>query len=81
MEFLLQQDGGIVRTIFANSQAIAKIALSDNSISEESKMIIEQLALQNDILHNKYLSMLPENKKISVEPVPVAHLRSNGDNN
>ncbi len=54
---LINQDNGLIATIHANSMAISKIAMSDNTISEESKDIIEQLTSQNQIYIAKLASL------------------------
>jgi hypothetical protein len=53
---LINQDNGLLATIHANSIAMSKVALNDNTISEESKLIIEQLANQIQLYYNKIIS-------------------------
>lgn len=64
-EDINDQDGGILLAIYANSLAIATIALNDNSISEESKLVIEQLKIQTQALFRAGETeiVLPEEKK------------------
>jgi hypothetical protein len=53
MEGLKNQDGGLLRTIYANSLAIAEIALNDNNISDQSKLVIEQLKMQTQMFYQE----------------------------
>jgi hypothetical protein len=42
-EDLASQDNGIIDNLFATGMAISSLAINDNTISEESKAIIEVL--------------------------------------
>lgn len=50
----IDTDGGIVKTIFLNSMAMANITLADNTASAELKSMVEQLKLQIEGFYKAY---------------------------
>lgn len=60
MERLLNEEGGLLRALYANALAIANSALNDNTCSEETKEVIQSLKIQTTIIYN-----LPNHTSIS----------------
>lgn len=56
----ISQDGGIVKTIYSNSIALANLTLADNSASDELKAMTEQIKMQNEVFYRAYQKMQAE---------------------
>lgn len=54
LEEFIDEDGGLVRTIYLNSIAMANLTLADNSASEELKSIVEQIKKQQEVFYKAY---------------------------
>lgn len=52
MESLKNQEGGLLHALYANALAIAKLALNDNTCSEETKEVIQALKVQTIVIYN-----------------------------
>lgn len=50
----ISQDGGIVKTIFANTMALANLTISDSTASPELKEIAEQLKMQTEVFYKAH---------------------------
>lgn len=50
----ISQDGGLVKTIFTNSIALANLTISDSTASDELKEIAEQLKMQTEAFYKAH---------------------------